>query len=170
MFIDSSTSLSSMCCVSACRHRNAGFVLRQVQISMGSLCWTQNLGIFFQHKGCMSFSMPIACQRTNSCWFLHCFVSFCVILCLFFLDFFLVSASLCFGFLAQIFAQQDSVDTQDEDRVRDSVPLTPCPSVCTMSTSSMASGVGSLPYSLSDLGDLDDPPEKRCSHKDSTKN
>ena len=83
LFIDSSTSLSSMCCVSACRHRNAGFVLRQVQISMGSLCWTPNLGIFFQHKGCMSFSMPIACQRTNSCWFLHRFVSFCVILCLF---------------------------------------------------------------------------------------
>jgi len=93
------------------------------------------------------------------------FASFCVILChsvsFFILDFFLVSASLCFGFLAQIFAQQDSVDTQDEDRVRDSVPLTPCPTVCTMSTSSMASGVGSLPYSLSDLADLDEPPEKR---------
>mmetsp|Transcript_76779 Transcript_76779/g.156092 ORF Transcript_76779/g.156092 Transcript_76779/m.156092 type:complete len:156 (-) Transcript_76779:157-624(-) len=58
---------------------------------------------------------------------------------------------------------EDSVDTQDEDRVRDSVPLTPCPTVCTMSTSSMASGVGSLPYSLSDLADLDEPPEKRLS-------
>eukprot|EP00435_Cladocopium_sp_Y103_P045617 s1993_g13.t1 len=57
---------------------------------------------------------------------------------------------------------------EDPDQGEDSVPLTPltpltpCPTeVCTMSTGSIASRVGSLPYSLSHLEE--DPPEKRLS-------